>query len=77
MSDLWTTWIGSQNPADVLRLTDQAIAEGKYESRREAFIDYARRAIRIRQPDVPEDCTPEKVAKALLEYAEGSEFVGP
>jgi hypothetical protein len=77
MSDLWTTWIGQRSPAEVLRQTDQAIAAGTYESRREAFIDYARQAIRNRQPDVPDDCTPEKLGKWLQDYAEGSEFVGP
>jgi hypothetical protein len=52
------------------------VAAGQFPSRREAFLDYARRALRARQPDVPENCTPQSLARELFEYAESSEHVG-
>ena len=77
MSDLWTTWVGNPEPAVFLRITDRAIASGKFASRQEAFLDLARTALRLRQPDIPDDCTPESLAQELQEFAEGSENVSP
>jgi hypothetical protein len=60
-----------------LRDTDQAVAAGRFASRQEAFVDFARRAVRALSPDVSEDISPEELGQELLAYAEGAEDVGP
>jgi hypothetical protein len=77
MSELWATWVGDLDPAEFLRRADQAVSAGKFSSRQDAFVDFAKRAIRLRQPDIPDDCTPESLARDLQDYAEGSESVSP
>jgi hypothetical protein len=76
MSELWNTWMGKQTPAEVLRRADLAILAGKFESRREAFVDYVDHALRVLSPEA-EPISPTSLAQRLLDYAEGSEQVGP
>jgi hypothetical protein len=77
VSELWKTWLGDAEPGEVLRLADQAVAQRRFRSRLDAFIDFAQSAIRSRAPDVPETLTASSLAARLLEYAESSETVGP
>ena len=76
MNDLWLSWIGTEEPADWLRSADQAVAAGKAASRREFFRDHARTAWRNRQPDVPDNCTPEAIGDELFELAESTDYAG-
>jgi hypothetical protein len=77
MNELWSAWIGDQSAVEVLRQIDRAVAAGKFWSRREAFAEFARTALRSRVPDVPEGLTPEALGSQLQAYAESSEVVGP
>jgi hypothetical protein len=77
MSELWDAWMGNLSAAEALQQIDRAILTGKFRNRREAFVDFARTAIRSRAPDVPDKLTPEALGSRLQAYAEGSELVGP
>jgi hypothetical protein len=77
MNDQWASWVGAVEPSEFLRQVDRAVASGEFSSRKGAFLDFARRAVRARQPDVPEDLTAESLADELQEFAEGSESVSP
>jgi hypothetical protein len=77
MNDLWASWVGSIEPSEFLRQADRAVAASLFPSRRDVFLDFADRALRARQPDVPDEFTAESLAEDLQEYAESSESVSP
>jgi hypothetical protein len=77
MNDLWASWVGAVEPSEFLRQADRAVAAGQFPSRKAAFLDFARQAVRAREPDVPEELTAESLADELQQFAEGSESVSP
>jgi hypothetical protein len=77
MNDLWASWVGAVEPSEFLRQADRAVAAGQFPSRQAAFLEFARQAVRARQPDVSEDITPESLADELQRFAESSEDVSP
>jgi len=77
MNDLWASWVGEVEPSEFLRQADRAVAADLFPSRRAAFLDFADRALRARQPDVPDEFTAESLAEELQQYAESSESVSP
>lgn len=76
MSELWDAWVGTESPAEVLRRVDREVRSGRFTSRREAFVDYARRIRHLLRPDA-DKVDLDILAGRLLDYAERSEEASP
>ena len=73
MAKVWGTFVGKQNPSWLLEVVDQAVKAGRWSSRREAFVDHARFALSVLEPEAVAEWTPEQLGLRLLEYAESFE----
>jgi len=73
MPKVWGTFVGRQNPTWFLQVVDQAVDAGRWPSRLEAFVDHARFALSVLEPNAAAEWTPEELGETLLEYAESLE----
>ena len=70
MSQVWGVFVGKQHPSWFLQVVDQAVDAGRWSSRAEAFVDHARFALSVLEPDAAAEWTPQQLGEKLLEYAE-------
>lgn len=76
MGELWDAWVGTETPAEVLRRVDREVRAGHFASRRDAFLDHARRVRHLLRPDA-DRVDLDTLARRLQDYAERSEEASP